>query len=916
MTMQITIDGQIVQVDPSDTIYRAAQKAGITIPSLCVSRHLTPFGSCRLCVCEIEGQSGTPASCTTPVRPDMVVRTASERLRRHRHNLIELYLSEQPGDGSSGPLHELALACGVNRVRYPDGAHQKRADVRDDSNPFFVFDNAACISCARCVRACDETQGTYALTMTGRGFSARPVAGAGAFTNPATAYATSNCVSCGACVKECPTGALTEKTVLEQGKPTTFVRTTCAYCGVGCAFVAGVRDGQVVQMLPADDGPSNLGHACMKGRFGWTYVNAEDRLRTPLLREGSSWKEISWNEALDRIAQKFSHIKTQDGPDALATISSSRGTNEENYLFGKFMRCVIGTNHIDNCARVCHSATVTGMMETLGTSAATNSIEDVDLTKLILIVGANPTESHPVVGARIKQAHRRGVPLIVIDPRRTELARLADLHLQLRPGTNVALLNSLGHVIVKEGLIDHVFTSQRTEGLDEWVKTVADCQPENTEQITGVPAHLIREAARRYAMSGASLSMHGLGMTEHRWGSHGVMALVNLALATGNIGRRGTGINPLRGQNNVQGASDVGCLPTYFSGYQSLDDPGLARLHQQITGRPLPTKRGMKTPDMWDAALDGRLKALWIIGYDVAQTDPNLKKVHEALRKVEFLVVQDLFMSETAKFAHLVLPGASFLEKDGTFTNLERRIQRIRKAVEPPDGILPDWQVVCEVSNRMGYPMNYRHPSEIMDEIGRLTPIFGGVSYDRLDQHAGLQWPVTSSSHDGTSLMHRETFPKGKARFVAVDYLPPGETASEDYPFILTTGRVLQHYNCGAQTRRTDILEIVDTDVLEMHQADMERLHLQDGAIVRLVSVRGQALLPAVRSERVLPGHLFTSFHFPASTVNELLSSSADESSKCPEYKVSAVRVEPVQREELDPEDEAELRHMRRQLIL
>ena len=916
MTMQITIDGQIVQADPSDTIYRAAQKAGITIPSLCVSRHLTPFGSCRLCVCEIEGQSGTPASCTTPVRPGMVVRTAGERLRRHRHNLVELYLSEQPGDELSGPLHELALACGVNRVRYPDGAHQKRADVRDDSNPFFVFDNAACISCARCVRACDEIQGTYALTMTGRGFSARPVAGAGAFTNPATAYAASNCVSCGACVKECPTGALTEKTVLEQGQAATFVRTTCAYCGVGCAFDAGVRDGQVVQMLPADDGPSNLGHACMKGRFGWTYINAEDRVRTPLLREGRSWKEISWNEALDRIAQKFSRIKTQDGPDALATISSSRGTNEENYLFGKFMRCVIGTNHIDNCARVCHSATVTGMMETLGTSAATNSIEDIDLTKLILIVGANPTESHPVVGARIKQAHRRGIPLIVIDPRRTELARLADLHLQLRPGTNVALLNGLGHVIVKEGLIDHVFTSQRTEGLDEWVKTVAEWEPEHAEQITGVPAHLIREAARRYALSGASLSMHGLGVTEHRWGSHGVMALVNLALATGNIGKRGTGINPLRGQNNVQGASDVGCLPTYFSGYQSLDDLGLARLHQQITGRPLPTKRGMKTPDMWDAALDGRLKALWIIGYDVAQTDPNLKKVHEALRKVEFLVVQDLFMSETAKFAHLVLPGASFLEKDGTFTNLERRIQRIRKAVEPPDGILPDWQVVCEVSNRMGYPMNYRHPSEIMDEIARLTPMFSGVSYDRLDQHAGLQWPVTSPLHDGTSLMHRETFPKGKAHFVAVDYLPPGETASEDYPFILTTGRVLQHYNCGAQTRRTHILEIVDTDVLEMHQADMERLHLQDGAIVRLVSARGQALLPAVRSERVLPGHLFTSFHFPASTVNELLSSSADESSKCPEYKVSAVRVEPVQREELDSEDEAELRHIRRQLIL
>ncbi|TKS59576.1 MAG: formate dehydrogenase subunit alpha [Nitrospira sp.] len=920
--IHLTINGRPITAEAGDTIYMAARKAGIAIPSLCVSHHLAPFGSCRLCICEIEGQPGTPASCTTPVRPDMVVRTESQQVIRHRHNLVELYLSEQPEGGqTSGPLRELARSLEVNKVRYPDGAHITRAAVRDDSNPFFTFDNAVCISCARCVRACDEIQGTHALTMFGRGFEARPAAGPyqpSAISHQpfARGFADSNCVSCGACVKECPTGALTEKTVLEQGAPTRMVRTTCAYCGVGCAFNAGVRDGQIVQMMPADDGPSNLGHACMKGRFGWTYITAEDRVRTPLLREGSKWKEISWDAALDRVAQEFSRIKARHGPDALATISSSRGTNEENYLFGKFMRCVIGTNHIDNCARVCHSATVTGMMETLGASAATNSIEDLDVAKLIMVVGANPTESHPVVGARIKQAHRRGVPLIVIDPRKTELARLADLHLQLEPGTNVALLNGMGHVIAKEKLVDSVFTSKRTEGLDEWIKTVAECSPEKTAQITGVRAHLIRKAARLYASSGASLSVHGLGVTEHRWGSHGVIALVNLALATGNIGKPGTGINPLRGQNNVQGASDVGCLPTYFAGYQTLDDPQLAALHQQITGRPLPTKRGMKTPDMWDAALDGRLKGLWIIGYDVAQTDPNLKKVHEALKRVEFLVVQDLFLSETTKFADLVLPGACFLEKDGTFTNLERRIQRIRKAIDPPNGILPDWRVVCEVSTRMGYPMPYRHPSEIMDEIAKLTPMFAGVSYDRLDQPAGLQWPVPTAMHEGTSLMHQETFPKGKARFVAVEYLPPGEAASEDYPFVLTTGRILQHYNCGAQTRRTEILEVVDTDVLEMHPADMKRLHLDDGAIVRLVSARGEALLPAVRSERVLPGHLFTSFHFPASTVNELLSSSADESSKCPEYKVSAVRVEPLEREELDAEDEEELRHMRRQLIL
>ncbi len=914
--MNLTINDRSVAAELGDTIYMAARKAGISIPSLCVSHQLAPFGSCRLCICEIEGQSGTPASCTTPVRPDMVVRTESDRLRRHRHNIVELYVSEQPeGSEMSGPLRELALACGVDRVRYPDGARRKRASVRDDSNPFFTFDNAVCISCARCVRACDEIQGTHALTMIGRGFSARPAAGAGSIMGEAAAFATSNCVSCGACVKECPTGALTEKTVLEKGIPTGTVRTTCAYCGVGCAFDAGVRDGRVVQMMPADDGPSNRGHACMKGRFGWTYSDAPDRLRVPLLRRGNDWEEISWESALDRIAQEFTRIKETQGPDALATISSSRGTNEENYLFAKFMRCVIGTNHIDNCARVCHSATVTGMMETLGASAATNSIQDLDLTQLIMVVGANPTESHPVVGAKIKQAHWRGVPLIVIDPRRTELARLADLHLQLRPGTNVALLNAMGHVLVKEGLLDQTFIAARTEGIEDWLNTVSDCTPEAAEVITGVPAHLIAQAARRYGSSGASFCVHGLGVTEHRWGSHGVIALCNLSLATGNIGKPGTGINPLRGQNNVQGASDMGCLPTYFAGYQNLDEPNLAALHQAITGRPLPTKRGMKTPDMWDAAIAGRLKGLWIIGYDVAQTDPNLKKVHEALKQVEFLVVQDLFLCETTKFAHLVLPGASFLEKDGTFTNLERRIQRIRKAMEPPHGILPDWRVVCEVSTRMGYSMHYQHPSEIMDEIARLTPMFAGVSYDRLDQHAGLQWPVPTAKHEGTSMMHQETFPTGKAHFVGVEYLPPGEAVSKEYPFVLTTGRILQHYNCGAQTRRTDILELVDTDVLEMHPADMERLQLRDGEIVRAVSARGEALLPVVGSERVLPGHLFTSFHFPASTVNVLLSSSADESSKCPEYKVSSVRVEPIERDELDPEDEAEMRHMRRQLI-
>ncbi len=891
--MKLEINGQVVVASSGDTIYTAAKKAGIAIPGLCTSDHLVPFGSCRMCLCEVDGQSGTPASCTTPVREGMVVHTESERLTRLRKHLVELYLSEQPaGDRVPEPLHALARSYDLTHVRYPQPAG--REPVVDRSNPFFVFDNARCISCARCVRACDEIQGTHALTMLYRGFASRPTAGDAALSGEAAGFASSNCVSCGACVKECPTGALIEKSVMEEGAPVQAVRTTCAYCGVGCSFEAGVREGRVVRMVPADDGPSNEGHACMKGRFGWTYNDAPDRLRMPLLRQGDKWVELSWPAALDRIAEEWSRIKATDGQDALATISSSRGTNEENYLFGKFMRCVIGSNHIDNCARVCHSATVTGMMETLGASAATNSIYDLDLAKLILVVGANPTESHPVLGARIKQAARRGVPLIVIDPRRTELARLADLHLQLHPGTNVALLNGLGHVIAKEHLTDAAFVRDRTDGFEEWLRVVEECTPELTSKLTGVPAHLISEAARRYATSGGSMAVHGLGMTEHRWGSHGVMALVNLALATGNIGKPGTGINPLRGQNNVQGASDVGCLPTFFAGYQPLTDPALAAAHLAVTGRPLPTGRGMKTPDMWDAALAGTLKSLWIIGYDVAQTDPNLKKVHAALKRLDFLIVQDLFLSETAKLAHLVVPGASFLEKDGTFTNLERRIQRIRKAVEPPEGVLPDWQVVCEVSARMGYPMQYSHPSAIMDEIAQLAPLFAGVSFDRLDAPEGLQWPVPSKDHPGTVLMHDVSFPKGKAKFVAVDYLPPGETPSEAYPLVLITGRILQHYNCGAQTRRTDIMQVVDTDVLEIHADDAARLELCDGDQVRLISARGEARLPVIISERVQPGELFTSFHFPDTDLNVLLSSSADESSKCPEYKVSTVRVEKV----------------------
>lgn len=886
----LTIDGRSVQADAGDTVLIAARKAGIMIPTLCASRHLKPYGGCRLCLCHIEGQQGLAAACTTPVRDGMAVRSDSEILNRHRRNLIELYLSEQPERGlaASEPLLRLGRQFGLHEVRYREP--EKRAGAVDASNPYFAFDPSKCIACARCVRVCDEVQGTVALALSGRGFGTRVIAGNDA------GFAASNCVSCGACVKECPTDALYEKAVAEFGRPDTATRTTCTYCGVGCQFDAGVRAGRIVRMFPVDASPVNQGHACLKGRFAFEYLDASDRLTAPLVRRGSKWVAISWDEALDMMADHFSRIRDAYGPEALAAVSSSRGTNEENYLISKFVRCVFGTNNIDNCARVCHSATVTGMMETVGASAATNSLDSIEQAKLIMVVGANPTEAHPVVGARIKRVVRRGTPLIVIDPRRIELAQYATLHLRLRPGTNVALLNGMGHVIVTEGLMDRAFIEARTEQYDDWVETVLPCTPEKTEQITGVPADDIRKAARLYSQSGGSMCIHGLGVTEHKFGSHGVIALCNLALATGNVGRIGTGINPLRGQNNVQGACDVGSMPTYFCGYQRFDDPNLQALHEEVTGRPLPQKRGLKTADMWDGALAGTLKGLWVIGYDVAQTDPNLKKVRAALEKLQFLVVQDLFMSETAKYATLVLPGAAFVEKDGTYTNLERRVQRVRKVADPPAGILPDWQVICEVASRMGYTMRYDHPSQVMDEIARLTPAMRGISYERLDCEPGLQWPVPDVTHSGTSVMHEETFPQGKARFVGVDYLPPGEETSEEYPFVLVTGRILEHYCSGAQTRRTRLMDLVDHSTLEIHPDDARRLAVRSGQRVKVISGRGEIVMPVAISDRVVPGQVFADFHFPETNLNTLLSSSADEASRCPEYKVSTVRLEKVKR--------------------
>jgi len=646
-------------------------------------------------------------------------------------------------------------------------------------------------------------------------------------------------------------------------------------------------------MQPVDESPVNAGHACVKGRYAFDYVRHPDRLKRPLIRDGQApgaLREASWEEAVALIAARFSALLGDHGPDAVACISSSRGTNEENYLMQKFARTCLGNNHIDNCARVCHSSTVAGMQEVFGTGAATNSLADIDVARLILVVGCNPTEAHPVIGARIKRAARRGVQLIVIDPRKIELTRYADVHLQLRPGTNIAVLNGMAHVIIAEGLAEERFIANRTENYEVFRETVASYTPERVEEISGVPADLLRKAARLYASSGASMACHGLGVTEHRTGSYGVMALANLAILTGNVGRPGTGINPLRGQNNVQGSCDVGALPNVLTAYQKPTDPDVRARFEAAWGWPVPQQPGWKIPEMWEAALSGKLKAMWIVGYDAAQTEPNIKLVREALSGLDFLVVSDLFMSETARLADVVLPAAGALEKDGTFTNGERRVQRVRRVVSPPGEARPDWEAVCAVAAKMGRPMPYRDASEIMDEIAMLTPPMAGISFERLEG-GGLQWPVPHAGHPGTAILHTSSFPRGLARFTAVEYMPPGEQPDAEYPFVLVTGRVLQHYNAGTMTRRTRLADIVDRDFLEIHPEDAEEYGLQDESRAIVRSRRGEVHLTVHLSQRVAPGTVFTTFHFPEDGVNTLLSSSSDLITRCPEYKVLAVSV-------------------------
>ena len=902
----LTIDGVQVTVPAGTSLMRAAAENSINIPKLCATDSLEPFGSCRLCLVEIEGRRGYPASCTTPAEAGMVVRTQSPKLQEVRKGVMELYISDHPLDCLTCPangnceLQDMAGVTGLREVRYGyDGANHLKLK-KDESNPYFTFDSSKCIVCNRCVRACEETQGTFALTISGRGFDARVAAG------QSEPFMQSECVSCGACVEACPTATLTEKSVIWFGQAEHSIITTCAYCGVGCSLNAEMKGNQVVRMVPAKDGKANEGHACVKGRFAWGYATHKDRILKPMIRAKITdpWKEVSWDEALDYAASEFKRIQAKHGRDSIGGIVSSRCTNEEGYLVQKLVRAAFGNNNVDTCARVCHSPTGYGLKTTLGESAGTQTFKSVEKADVILVIGANPTDGHPVFASRMKKRLRQGARLIVIDPRRIDLVKSphirADHHLQLRPGTNVAMISALAHVIVTEGLMANDFITERCDlrAFAQWRAFVA--QPENSpeamEAITGVPAQQVRDAARLYALGGNGAIFYGLGVTEHAQGSTAVMGIANLAMVTGNVGRPGVGVNPLRGQNNVQGSCDIGSFPHELPGYRHVSDTTVRTLFEQAWGVPLQAEPGLRIPNMFEAALDGSFMGLYCQGEDIVQSDPNTQHVTAALEAMECIVVQDIFLNETAKYAHVLLPGSSFLEKDGTFTNAERRISRVRK-VMPPRAGYADWEVTVALSNRLGYPMNYRHPSEIMDEIARLTPTFSGVSYRRLDELGSIQWPCNDEAPEGTPTMHVDGFVRGKGRFIITQYVATDEKVTRKYPLILTTGRILSQYNVGAQTRRTENVRWHAEDRLEIHPHDAQERGIEDGQWVGIHSRAGETVLRAMITERMQPGVVYTTFHFPESGANVITTENSDWATNCPEYKVTAVQVMPVQQQ-------------------
>jgi formate dehydrogenase major subunit len=890
------INDKLFEVKEGETILSFVRRhiGKDTVPTLCDAPNLDPFGACRVCSVDValvkDGPAKAQASCHTPVIAGSFIYTDSERIKRLRKNIVELVLTDHPLDcltcevNNNCELQTVAAKVGIRDVRYPAGKNHLDKE-KDLSHPYMTSDFSKCINCGRCVRACDEVQGEMVLSMAGRGFDSHIVK---SFND---SFFESDCVSCGACAQACPTSAISDvfesKSIVADKK----VRTICTYCGVGCNLDVAVVDGKVKSIQAPFDAEVNQGHTCLKGRYAFSFYNHTDRLTTPLIRKNGKLEPASWEEAYDYIADKLTSIKAKYGPDSISGISSARCTNEENYLMQKFFRAVIGTNNIDSCARVCHSPTAMGMQRAFGTGAATNSVIDLNFTDAIMVIGANPTDAHPVTGAKLKQFAMKGKTTIVIDPRRTEIARYATHHLQLKPGTNVALLNMMLYYIASSGLEDKKFIESRTEGYDDFKKQILSLDIDQMEKITGVDRNLVKAAAIAYAKAPNAMSYHGLGVTEHSQGSYTVMLISDLAMITGNIGRRGVGVNPLRGQNNVQGAADMGCQPHQGAGYLDSYDPEINKLYESFYGRKIPVGKGLKIPEMYDSSIAGNLKAMWLMGEDLVQTDPNTSVVIAAMKNLELLVVQEIFMTETCHYAHVILPAATFFEKSGTFTNGERRIQRVQKVVEPIAGTKSDGDIMVDILNKMGYPQPAYDPDTMLQEISKIVPFFAGVTWDNLAEN-GKQWPVLPDGSD-TEILHIDTFKRGLGKFHYFDWKESEELVKngKQYPYIVTTNRELEHYNAGTMTRRTGNVDILTEDVILIHPDDAATHFIEEGDMVCVESPRGKVDIKARLTDEVKPGVLSTTFHFPELTLNIITSSERDSEAMCPEYKIVAVNI-------------------------
>jgi len=885
--VSLAIDGKQVVVDEGTSVLKAAVANGSYIPTLCYCEKLTPYGGCRICLVEIEGRRGLPAACSTIVTEGMVVRTDTKEVNDARRMVCELLIADHPDDCLTCSSNQ---KCKLQKVAAYLGVTQKRLDkterkiIFDDSNPFYTRDLSKCILCGQCVRLCLELRGVGALEIAGRGFESRPVP----FGDRPVSE--SVCESCGECVDACPVGALTAKA--ETLPPTREIKTTCPYCGCGCGLVLGVRGGRIVKIRGDVNHPVNRGSLCAKGRFGLDFVSSPDRLTKPLIKRDGRFEEATWDEALDFVADKLKEIKTADGPDALAGFSSAKCTNEENYLFQKFIRSVLGTNNVDHCARLCHASTVAGLARAFGSGAMTNSIDELENADCILVIGSNTTEAHPIIALRVKDAvTRHGAKLIVADPRRIDLTRFAALHIRQRSGTDVALINAMMNVIITEGLADEDFIAGRTEGYEEFRKCVTDYTPEHAAAITGVDADQIREAARTYAKAEWASIIYSMGITQHTTGTDNVLALANLAMLTGNIGRLSTGVNPLRGQNNVQGACDLGALPNVYPGYQKVDDKEIHAKFEKAWNAKLSDKPGLTIVEIIHAAAEGKVKGLYIMGENPMLSDPNINHVREALENLEFLCVQDIFLTETAQLADVVLPAASFAEKDGTFTNTERRIQRVRKALDAPGEARQDWEILCEIAGRLGCNMSYDDPSAIMDEIASVTPIYAGISFERIN-YRGLAWPCTDKDHPGTMFLHEAQFKRGLGKFHPTPYREAAEFPDEEYPYLLTTGRLLYHFHTGTLSRRSPGLErIAPPGYFEINPEDAARDEIGDGESVELETRRGSVKAKAIVTDRSPKGTIFMAFHYHEAPANMLTNDALDPIAKIPELKVCALRI-------------------------